>query len=239
MLRTFDAHPAPPHATCRSEAVLCWQWPRRSFCQACYNYNLTDPNNQTLSSLVDNPTRASVGAAVAGISMHSARTASRSCGAWDQWDGRASTCRATISPTIRNRISVRCRAASSAPRTGTMNTWRSVTRISSSMRPARCRTCRRLKKRSHRGGTDLQGAHVPPHRADAGAVGAPVDVDRRRPPRRRRSSVRTASTPRFCTRWIRHEPISRLGHLPVSPSRSRRATRTSRRRRRSPNSPGG
>jgi hypothetical protein len=34
---------------------------------ACYNYNLTDPNNQTLSSLVDNPTRASVGAAVAGI----------------------------------------------------------------------------------------------------------------------------------------------------------------------------
>ena len=34
---------------------------------ACYNYNLTDPNNQTLSSLTGNPTRASVGAAVTGI----------------------------------------------------------------------------------------------------------------------------------------------------------------------------
>jgi starch-binding outer membrane protein, SusD/RagB family len=34
---------------------------------ACYNYNLTDPNNQSLSSLENNPTRASVGAAVTGI----------------------------------------------------------------------------------------------------------------------------------------------------------------------------
>jgi starch-binding outer membrane protein, SusD/RagB family len=34
---------------------------------ACYNYNLTDPNNQSLSSLTDNPTRASIGAAVTGI----------------------------------------------------------------------------------------------------------------------------------------------------------------------------
>ena len=34
---------------------------------ACYNYNLTDPNNQPLSSLTGNPTRASVGAAVTGI----------------------------------------------------------------------------------------------------------------------------------------------------------------------------
>jgi starch-binding outer membrane protein, SusD/RagB family len=34
---------------------------------ACYNYNLTDPNNQTLGSLTGNPTRASVGAAVTGI----------------------------------------------------------------------------------------------------------------------------------------------------------------------------
>src|ERR1700689_2832211 len=34
---------------------------------ACYNHNLTDPNNQSLSSLTDNPTRASIGAAVAGI----------------------------------------------------------------------------------------------------------------------------------------------------------------------------
>jgi hypothetical protein len=34
---------------------------------ACYNYNLTDPNNQSLSSLTDNPTRASVGAAVTGV----------------------------------------------------------------------------------------------------------------------------------------------------------------------------
>jgi starch-binding outer membrane protein, SusD/RagB family len=34
---------------------------------ACYNYNLTDPNNQSLSSLTGNPTRASVGAAVTGI----------------------------------------------------------------------------------------------------------------------------------------------------------------------------
>jgi hypothetical protein len=34
---------------------------------ACYNYNLTDPNNQSLSSLTGNPTRASIGAAVAGI----------------------------------------------------------------------------------------------------------------------------------------------------------------------------
>jgi hypothetical protein len=34
---------------------------------ACYNYNLTDPNNQSLTSLTDNPTRASVGAAVTGV----------------------------------------------------------------------------------------------------------------------------------------------------------------------------
>ena len=34
---------------------------------ACYNFNLTDPNNQSLSSLTGNPTRASIGAAVTGI----------------------------------------------------------------------------------------------------------------------------------------------------------------------------
>ncbi len=34
---------------------------------ACYNYNLTDPNNQSLSSLTTSPTRASIGAAVTGI----------------------------------------------------------------------------------------------------------------------------------------------------------------------------
>jgi hypothetical protein len=34
---------------------------------ACYNFNLTDPNNQSLSSLTSNPTRASIGAAVTGI----------------------------------------------------------------------------------------------------------------------------------------------------------------------------
>jgi starch-binding outer membrane protein, SusD/RagB family len=34
---------------------------------ACYNFNLTDPNNQSLTSLTNNPTRASVGAAVTGI----------------------------------------------------------------------------------------------------------------------------------------------------------------------------
>ena len=47
-------------ATIASSAVMI-------LLSACYNFNLIDPNHQTLSSLTDNPTRASVGAAVTGI----------------------------------------------------------------------------------------------------------------------------------------------------------------------------